>query len=95
VTVRVIGDADLASAPRLRAELVELHDRGHRFLELDLSLVDFLDSTSLGVLLGAVRRARQAGGDLTLIAAGPAVVRLITLLRLGPVLGFPDAAATP
>ena len=95
MTVRVIGDADLASAPRLRAALVELHDRGHRLVELDLSLVDFLDSTSLGVVLGAVRRARQAGGNLTLIAAGSAVERLITVLGLGPVLGFPGVAETP
>jgi anti-sigma B factor antagonist len=72
--------------------LIDLHDRGHHVVELDLSLVDFLDSTSLGVLLGALRRARQAGGDLTVIAVSPAVARLVAILGLGPVLGLPTAA---
>jgi len=87
--VRLRGDVDLAAAPRLRAALVDLDQRGHHHLELDLGLVDHLDSTALGVLLGALRRARSAGGELRITAASPIVRRLLEVVGLGPSFGLP------
>jgi anti-sigma B factor antagonist len=52
--VTVAGDADLHSAPELRDRLTDLMDDGVSHLVLDLSRTTFVDSMTLGVLLGCV-----------------------------------------
>lgn len=77
----------------MRAELRALTDAGHRELEVDLAGVDLLDSTAIGVLLGALRRARLAGGDLRITALEPSVAALFGLLGLHPVFATAGSAA--
>ncbi len=93
MVVRLSGDVDLAGVPRLRAALVELDRRGHHCIELDLSLVDFLDSSGLGALLGALRRARAGGGDLHVVAAATPVTAVLGILGLNAVFGLPPDPA--
>lgn len=65
----VHGDVDLYSAPQLRQCFLDLIDGEHHDVVVDLADVPFIDSLGLGVLVGALRRARSHGGDLRL--AGP------------------------
>jgi anti-sigma B factor antagonist len=82
VVVTVVGELDMATAPRLRQALVEATGHGARGVVVDLGAVDFLDSTGLGVLLGAVKRIRGVGGDLVLARAAPQVARVFEVTRL-------------
>ena len=86
----VTGELDVASAPRLRQEVVTLASGGRTLLVIDLAGVDFLDSTGLGVLLGALKRVRSAGGDLALCRAEPQVAKVFEITRLSDVLPLHD-----
>jgi len=89
--ILVEGDLDLASAPTLRTTLHARIDAGEMHLVLDLSALDFLDSSGLGVLVGAARRVRtEMGGTITLVNPSASVLRLLELTRLGHVFAIED-----
>ncbi len=61
---------------------------------LDLTAVDRIDSTGLGVLVGALKRLRAGDGQLRLAAACGDVVRVLHATGLGKVLPlYPDVAS--
>jgi len=85
------GDADLASAAPLRITLSEATLTSPSWLVLDLSGLDFIDSTGLGVLVGALRRVRAGGGDLRVAAPQPGIARVFSVTGLDRVFGvFPS-----
>ena len=79
----VHGELDVDGAPELRGALIEaIDEHPGRTLIVDLEGVDFIDSAGLGVLVGGLKRARDAGGDLLLVATGQSVVRVLELTGL-------------
>jgi anti-sigma B factor antagonist len=78
--VAVRGELDLHTAAVLEARLAQLTTDEPTFLAVDLSEVPFMDSTSLGVVVTALKRLRERGGDLALVGASgsPAKVLAIT-----------------
>lgn len=81
----VKGEVDLATAPRLRDELLRLVDGGRNQVVLSLEGVPFMDSTGLGVLVMGLKHARERGGDLVLVCSQPQVLRLLSITRLDEV----------
>ena len=69
VVVQVVGEVDVYTAPRLKDRLLQVERDGVHHVVVDLTQVGFIDSVGLGVLIGALRRARAGGG--TLVLAGP------------------------
>jgi anti-sigma B factor antagonist len=71
----VVGELDLSVVPRVRQAALQwvpagaAGDDAPRVI-VDLSSVDFIDSAGLGVVLGIVRRARQAGGRAAVVLDG-------------------------
>lgn len=90
VVVTVVGEVDMATAPRLRRALVEAIGDGNGGVVVDLGGVDFLDSTGLGVLLGAVKRLRNTGGAFALAHAAPQVAHVFEVTRLVEILPLHD-----
>ena len=89
------GSLDIATSPTARAALVEAADRGEHEIIVDLTRVEFLDSTGLGALIGAQRRAKEHGGQLRLVAGEGQILRLLRitgLLGVLPVYPNIDAA---
>jgi anti-sigma B factor antagonist len=87
VVVWVRGELDVASAPRLREAMLDaLAGRDDAFvITLDMSGIEFLDSTGLGVLVAVLKRMRFVGGDLVIRAPSRSVRKLFGLTGLDKV----------
>jgi anti-sigma B factor antagonist len=80
--VTVVGDADLHSAPELRDRLTDLMDEGVSHLVLDLSETTFVDSMTLGVLLGCVKRLRATEGTVEIVVPRDDIRRIFEITML-------------
>ncbi len=76
------GSLDIATSPTVRAALTSASERGSHRLIVDLTCVDFLDSTGLGALIGAQRRAKEFGGEVRLVAKEGQILRLLRITGL-------------
>jgi anti-sigma B factor antagonist len=79
--VSVEGELDLAAAPKLKWALADVLDAGCTQLVLDLSLLTFIDSTALGVLVG-VHRSMRAGSRIGIACSHPDVLNIFELTGL-------------
>lgn len=75
VVVHVGGDLDVYTAPQLQEALDQAFATGGR-LVLDLLDVHFIDSTALGVLVGAHQRSQSENGELRLVVEDPLVLKI-------------------
>lgn len=82
LVLRVHGELDMATAPRLRQQVVAAANLGVAQLVLDLDDVDFLDSTALGVIVGAVKRMRTREGELRVVCTRKNLIELFEITRL-------------
>lgn len=80
--VTIHGELDVASAPTLRERLIGMVADGSTRLILDLEGLDFLDSTGLGAIISALKRARTNGGDLRLVCTQTRIRRLFEITGL-------------
>ena len=80
--VEVGGEIDVYTAPQLRERVVDLVAAGQVDLVLDLSDVEFLDSTGLGVLVGALNRVRANDGSLALILTQERILKIFEITGL-------------
>ena len=80
--VVIIGALDVTTVPDARAVLHDAVDRGNGDLIVDLSGVDSVDATGLGVLVGTHRRAQRVSRRLVLRGVPPRIHRLLTVTRL-------------
>ena len=69
-TIVARGEIDLASSPEFRVAIHDLLDAGVRDVVVDLTAVSFIDSSGLGVLVGALKRVNELGGDAGLVLVG-------------------------
>jgi anti-sigma B factor antagonist len=72
-------EIDIANAAGLRAALLEAAGPGQATVVVDMSRTRFCDSAGLNVLVAADRLARAEGGEVRLVIAGEAVVRIVAL----------------
>jgi anti-sigma B factor antagonist len=86
----VHGEADLHSAPELKERLRAAVDGDASTIVVDLTETDFVDSTSLGVLLGATKRLRERNGEIRLVVPGPELRRIFEITLLDRVFELHD-----
>jgi len=72
---RPVGELDAYTVGEFREALSGLATTNR--LLIDLSEVPFMDSAGLGALIGGIRRAREAGGDVAVACSRPTLTRLL------------------
>ena len=85
------GEVDLYTAPEFKERLVQVIEDGKKHVVVDLSKATFIDSTTLGVLVGGVKRLRPAGGSLTLVCADPNICKIFEITGLDRVFSIHDS----
>jgi anti-sigma B factor antagonist len=87
-TVRLVGDLDLEGAPLVESELVRLVSSDGKPVVVDLSGLEFIDSTGLQSLLRASRMAEARGKPVSYTGASAQVAKVLAVTGLDEVLSF-------
>ncbi len=80
--VEVAGELDLHTSPALRDHVFGLIEGGTGYLALDMTKVDFMDSSSLGSLVACLKRLRERDGRLVLIGVSGSPKKVLGLTGL-------------
>ncbi|HEX6700589.1 MAG TPA: STAS domain-containing protein [Gaiellaceae bacterium] len=91
--VSVSGELDLSTVEPLEQELAAVMEQGGRRVIVDLTGVTFIDSVSLGALVGNAKRLRTNGGTCVLVADDPRILRIFEITGLGRVFGIERSLA--
>ena len=89
--VAVRGDADLHTAHELRTAIADAIDGGATSLIVDLAETTFIDSMTLGVLLGAVKRLRPIGGSVSVVCTDANIRRIFEITLLDRVFSLQES----
>ncbi len=85
------GEIDLYTAPEFKERMVELIEGGTKRIVVDLSEATFIDSTTLGVLVGGVKRLRPSGGGLALVCTDQNISKIFEITGLDRVFSIQDS----
>ncbi len=80
--ITVDGEVDVYTSPSLKQALVSASDDGCATIIVDMDRVSFIDSSGLGVLVGALRRMREASGELRLVMSRDNLVKIFRITGL-------------
>ena len=83
--VSLRGEIDVYTAPRLRQALIDLVEGGATDIVVDMTKVDFLDSTGLGVLVGGLKRVKSKEGELRLVVTAERIMKIFDITGLSKV----------
>ena len=91
-TLRLVGKLNVVAANTLRDYIAVAVAEDQIWLTIDLTRVDFLDSSGLGALINGFKTARLAGGDLRIIGPNEQVRLVLKLTNLDTLLITVDSA---
>jgi len=80
--IAVRGEVHVSTAPEFSERLNDAIAKGMTGVVIDMTDVEFIDSTGLSVLLNALRRVTRQQGSLALAVSNPTVLRLFEITRL-------------
>ena len=76
------GEVDVYTAPQLKQHLIAILEGPNKKVLIDLTSVDYLDSTALGVLIGGLKRLKEIGGEMILVCPTPRIHRVFEITGL-------------
>ena len=84
-TISLSGEVDLYTAPEFKQQLLELVGQGAKDVIVDFTNTTFIDSTTLGVLVGGVKRLRTNDGQLSLVCSDRNITKIFEITGLDKV----------
>ncbi len=89
--VSVRGEVDLFTAPEFKQRVMTPIAAGVEHVIVDLTETSFIDSSSLGVLIGAHRRLKSRGGVLVVACGSETIVKTFRITGLDSVIRLVDS----
>jgi anti-sigma B factor antagonist len=80
--ISLTGEVDLYTAPEFKQQLLEVIGQGGKQVIVDFSDTTFIDSTTLGVLVGGVKRLRTNEGQLSLVCSDRNITKIFEITGL-------------
>ena len=80
--IALTGEVDLYTAPELKTQMLEVIANGAHDVVVDFSDTTFIDSTTLGVLVGGVKRLREKGGRLSIVCSDRNITKIFEITGL-------------
>ncbi|TAM61285.1 anti-sigma factor antagonist [bacterium] len=86
--IDLVGEIDVYTSPAVKDAITQLIDEGHYHLLINLEGVRYIDSTGLGVLIGALKRVREHAGSVSLVCANPQIKKIFDITGLVKIFGI-------
>jgi len=80
--IALAGEVDLYTAPEFKQQLLDVIGKGATDVVVDFSDTTFIDSTTLGVLVGGVKRLRTNDGQLSLVCSDRNITKIFEITGL-------------
>ena len=80
--IALTGEVDLYTAPEFKQQLLDVIGNGATKVVVDFSNTTFIDSTTLGVLVGGVKRLRTNEGQLSLVCSDRNITKIFEITGL-------------
>jgi anti-sigma B factor antagonist len=80
--ISLAGEVDLYTAPEFKQQLLDVISEGGKDVVVDFSDTTFIDSTTLGVLVGGVKRLRAQDGRLSLVCSDRNITKIFEITGL-------------
>jgi anti-sigma B factor antagonist len=80
--IALAGEVDLYTAPEFKQQLLDVIAQGAKDVVVDFSETTFIDSTTLGVLVGGVKRLRTNDGRLSLVCSDRNITKIFEITGL-------------
>jgi anti-sigma B factor antagonist len=80
--ISLSGEVDLYTAPEFKQQLLDAIAKGAQEVIVDFSKTTFIDSTTLGVLVGGVKRLRTNDGQLSLVCSDRNITKIFEITGL-------------
>jgi anti-sigma B factor antagonist len=88
--ISLAGEVDLYTAPEFKQQLLEVITQGARQVIVDFTNTTFIDSTTLGVLVGGIKRLRTNDGELSLVCSDRNITKIFEITGLDRVFPIYD-----
>jgi anti-sigma B factor antagonist len=80
--IALAGEVDLYTAPEFKQQLLDVIGQGGKDVVVDFTDTTFIDSTTLGVLVGGVKRLRSNDGQLSLVCSDRNITKIFEITGL-------------